>query len=346
MKVYKLTKPEDYKGLFAESLVTDPAIQSNLMFFDAEKTDFIFHDDEKRIIYAPALIPNKLIFRKDIQGEPAHVYFDAETIKELLIDFNRKGGKPVINLNHSKDPVDGVFIFETWIVDDKEADKSFKMGFDVPVGTMMRGYKIDNDSVWEDIKLGKLKGLSIEAQLFPEEVVTQLKKENMNKKNIIEKIIALFADDKTEYSSGFFGTSLEVGSQITDSDGKPVGEAEFTYNGNKYKTDAEGKISEVEAVEEENAGGTELADAQAKITELETEIADLKAQLTTQDEVKMANEEAELKLQADLKKANEEVVKLTAEVIEAKKIKPIALEVEKTYEQMTNAEKVKFNRGK
>ena len=125
MKVYKLTKPQDYKGLFAESLVTDPAIQSNLMFFDAEKTDFIFQDDEQRIIYAPALIPNKLIFRKDIQGEPANVYFDAETIKDLLIDFNRKGEKPVINLNHSKEPVDGVFIFETWIVDDKEADKSF-----------------------------------------------------------------------------------------------------------------------------------------------------------------------------------------------------------------------------
>ena len=59
----------------------------------------------------------------------------------------------------------------------------------------------------------------------------------------------------------------------------------------------------------------------------------------------MANEEAEVKLQADLKLANEEVVKLTAEVIEAKKIKPIALEADIPYDKMTNAQKVKFNRG-
>jgi len=183
MKVYKLTKPKDYKGLFAESLVEDPAIQSNLMHFDAEKEDFMFADDEQRIIYAPALIPNKLIFRKEINGEPANVYFDAETIKELAIDQARNPIKPTINLNHSKEAVEGLFIFESWLVLDKEIDKSFKMGFDVPNGTLMRGYKVDNEALWQDIKLGKYKGLSIEGQLFPvEEQVTQLKKENMNKK--------------------------------------------------------------------------------------------------------------------------------------------------------------------
>ena len=62
MKTYKLTRNEDYKGLMKVSLVDDPAIQSNLLFFDNEKPDFIFQDEEQRIIYAPALIPNKLIF--------------------------------------------------------------------------------------------------------------------------------------------------------------------------------------------------------------------------------------------------------------------------------------------
>jgi len=340
MKVYKLTRPEDYKGLFAESLVTDPAIQSNLMAFSEEK-EFTFQDEEQRIIYAPALIPNKMIFRKDIQGEPAHVYFEKETIKELLIEQSRQGQKTLINVNHSADVVEGCFIFESWIVDDKQIDKSFKMGFDVPEGTLMRGYKIDNDAVWNDIKLGNLKGLSIEGQLFPEEV--KLNKHDMNKKGLITLAIEAFKAafkfaDMTDYGNGFFGSSLELGSIISDKDGNPMANAEFEYEKNKYKTDDMGAISEIEPIEDAPA---EPADdgKDAKILELETKIADLEAKLTEATATKMANEAVIPELEARL-------VKLESELIEARKIKPIILAEEVPYEKMTNAQKVKFNRNK
>jgi len=341
MKVYKLTKPEDYKGLFAESLVTDPAIQSNLMAFSEEK-EFTFQDEEQRIIYAPALIPNKMIFRKDIQGEPAHVYFEKETIKELLIDFNRKGGVQVVNLNHSNEKVEGVFAFESWIVDDKQIDKSFKMGFDVPEGTLMRGYKIDNDAVWNDIKLGNLKGLSIEGQLFPEEV--KLNKHDMNKKGLITLAIEAFKAafkfaDMTDYGNGFFGSSLELGAIISDKDGNPMANAEFEYEKNKYKTDDMGAISEIEPVEDEPSPEPVDDEKDAKILELETKIADLEAKLTEATETKMANEAVIPELEAKL-------VNLESELIEARKIKPIILAEEVPYEKMTNAQKVKFNRNK
>jgi hypothetical protein len=311
MKVYKLTKPKDFKGLFAESLVTDPAIQSNLMAFDNEKPEFTFAIDEQRIIYAPALIPNKMIFRKDIQGEPAHVYFDSETIKELWIDFNRQGGKQSVNLNHSKEEVNGVFAFESWIVEDKEVDKSFKMGFDVPAGTLMKGYKIDNDDVWNEIKLGNLKGLSIEGQLFPEEQITQLNNQEMNKKTIIDKIVALFADDEEKDKVD------------------PTEEA---------KADPAEPTEPIEPVVEEPTVDP-LEQAQARVLELETTVADLQAELATlkgEDEVKMKTEE-------DLKAEN---VKLKADIIEALKIKNAPTAVELKYEEMTNAQKVRYNRGK
>lgn len=169
MKTYKLTRPEDFKGLFKVSLVDDPAIQSNLMHFSAEK-EFIFQDEEQRIIYAPALIPNKLIFRKSINGEPANVYFDSETIKELHIEGMRNGYDSKVNLNHGDSDTDGIFCFEQWIIEDSVNDKTVKLGFELPVGTLMKGYKVDNNQVWQDIKDGKLKGLSIEGQLYPEEV--------------------------------------------------------------------------------------------------------------------------------------------------------------------------------
>lgn len=358
MKVYRLIKPDDYKGLFKVSIVDDPAIKSNLMAFDSEKPEYTFAVDEKRIIYAPALIPNKLIFRKNINGEPANVYFDAETIADLQIGYFRQNGNKSTNVNHQQFDTEGVFSFENWIIEDKVHDKSVKMGFDLPIGTMMMGYKIENDQVWDDVKNGNLTGLSVEVQLFPEEVKEQVnfKKEDMNKKGLLAKALEFFKEqfnfaDMTDYGNGFFGSSLEIGAIVTDKEGNPMPNAEFEYDGNKYKTDDMGAISEVEPIEakemeDDKGGNAELDSANAKITELETKIADLEAQLTEATATKMANEEAEVKLKADYETALKNVEKLEAEIIELKAIPAIPAEKEVPYEQMTNAQKAKYNRGK
>jgi hypothetical protein len=209
------------------------------------------------------------------------------------------------------------------------------MGFDVPEGTLMRGYKIDNDAVWNEIKLGNIKGLSIEGQLFPEEV--KLNKHDMNKKGLITLAIEAFKAafkfaDMIDYGGGFFGTSLELGAIISDKDGNPMPNAEFEFEKNKYKTDDMGAISEIEPVE-----GEPVDDGKdAKILELETKIADLEAKLTEATATKMSSE-TEL---------NEKLVKLESDLVEARKIKPIILAEEVPYEKMSNAQKVKFNRNK
>ena len=299
MKTYKLQDPEN-KGLLRISLVDDPAIQSTLMAFSSEdEKPMQFVDEEQMIIYAPALIPNKLIFRKNIKGEPAQVFFDAETIKQLHINGSRNGYDSNINLNHEQENTSGIFCFESWIIENNPQDKAYSMGFDVPVGTLMKGYKIDNTEVWNDVKNGKLTGLSIEAYLSPNENETvTLKKENMNKPNLMQyafaHIKALFAaDPTTELAAGFFGSNLDMGSIITDKDGNVLPNAEFEANGNKYKTDDMGAISEVEPID---AGGgadlqAELDAANAKITDLETELADAKAKLSQYEQTQMSNED-------------------------------------------------------
>jgi hypothetical protein len=339
MKRYKIETGLDSKGLLKVSFVDEPAIQSTLLYFSEEKINFIFQDEEKKIIYAPALIPDLDIFRKNINGEQGTVFFDKETILKLHMDGCRNGYDQNINLNHDTESnLEGVFCFENWIIEDAVQDKSFKLGFDLPIGTLMKGYKIDNENVWNDIKEGKITGLSIEALLMPVENETvNLKKENMNKKTIIEKIVALFADEKTEYASGIFGNSLENGAVVSDAEGNPVADKEFEFEGKKYKTDAEGKVSEVEEMEAEPM--VEEApvedDKDAKILELETKIADLEAQLTQEKATKMSKEN-------DLEA---QVLKLETELIDAKKIKANPVQVELSYDKMTNAQKVKFNRN-
>jgi hypothetical protein len=369
MKVYKLTKPKDFKGLFAESLVEDPAIQSNLMAFDEEKPEFTFAIDEQRIIYAPALIPNKMIFRKDIQGEPAHVYFEAETIKELWIDFNRQGGKQSVNLNHSKQEVEGVFAFESWIVEDKKIDKSFKMGFDVPAGTLMKGYKIDNDAVWQDIKLGNLKGLSIEGQLFPEFVKDNPKNHTVDGKEVyfenemLQKGTAIKDADGNLFKDGRYELMTNVEIEIENGTVQKITEIQLNHQKMNKRTIIEKFVAlfvdeeeedkkeptiepekEIEAEVEVEAEPKEkeidpLEQAQAKVLELENKVADLEAQLALakgEEEVKMSKE----------KDLEAKIVKLEADIIDALKIKNVPPTTELKYEEMTNAQKVKFNRGK
>ena len=69
--------------------------------------------------------------------------------------------------NHHKattqhaDRVAGVLTVESWIKEGDQ-DKSNLYGYNLPVGTWFVKMKIENDEIWERIKGGELKGLSIE----------------------------------------------------------------------------------------------------------------------------------------------------------------------------------------
>ena len=155
--------------------------------------------------------------------------------------------------------------------------------------------------------------------------------------------------DMTDYGNGFFGTSLDLGAIITDKDGNPMPSGTFTFENKVYETDDMGAISSIEDAKEEaeeDANGGD--DSAAKIAALETQVADLQAQLSEATATKMANEEAEVKLKADFEAEKESNVKLTAEVeklkadvIEAKKIPEM---VDKGIENMSALEKYRMKK--
>jgi len=67
-----------------------------------------------------------------------------------------------LNIEHnSEDKVDG-YMVSTWIIEDEMKDKQQVYGFNLPVGTWMGQYKIQDMSVWEKVKNGEIKGFSIE----------------------------------------------------------------------------------------------------------------------------------------------------------------------------------------
>ena len=161
--------------VFAISLVSEPAIEENFVWFDKEKIQFQKIDNEKRLVVGPVLIPNKKILRIDGEGQPYEVFFSPETIEKLAQNYLKKGYQSETTVEHEA-KVSGVSLVESWIKTTK-LDKSNGYGLNLPVGTWMGAFKVDSDVIWEDyVKNGEVKGFSIEG-LFEHSLVQASKKE-------------------------------------------------------------------------------------------------------------------------------------------------------------------------
>jgi hypothetical protein len=182
--IYELViEDENIDEVFAISLVEEPAIESNFIFFDKEKIQFAAVNDEKRLVMGPILIPDKQILRIDGEGKPYHVFFKPETIKRLSEMYLKKKYTDSATLEHDK-KIKGVTLVESWIKESATKDKSALYGINVPVNTWMGTFKIDNDEIWNDyVKTGEVKGFSIEG-LFGHNLVAAAKENDYLNKEI------------------------------------------------------------------------------------------------------------------------------------------------------------------
>jgi hypothetical protein len=119
------------------------------------------------MLIGPAMIPNKLISRKDEEGNPYYVYFTEDAIKRIAYKMMADKVIDKVNIEHDGEKfVDGAYLVESWIVEDPAKDKSLLYGFSPVKGQWMTMYKIENKNIWDDyVKTGKVKGFSIEGFL-------------------------------------------------------------------------------------------------------------------------------------------------------------------------------------
>ena len=334
MKKYELKYTKGDTGIFRMSIVENPAVKSQLVMFSEEAELLEFKDDERQVIYSMAMRPNTLIPRKDINGEPAMVFYAEETCDNLLENFFKNNSHNGATVNHDKNSREGIYIFEAWKVLDPEKDKSNALGIKVEKGDIMMGQKIEDPEIWQKVKNKELTGLSFEAYLEP--VLTQNEIE-MTQEEIDARIKKILMESQLgkEYAVGekkYYIDKMEVGGKITDAEGVAIPNAEIEIEKWKIKTDENGIITE--AVQEiENEG----EDLQKIIDEKETEIVALKAKIAELEGKKT-------EMSAELAAVKKVAVEMGAEM--AKGIKPDGSVPKKKYEEMSNVEKAKFNRGK
>jgi len=181
----------------AISLVTSPAIEQDFVYFNKEKNNLTFAkvDEEKRELISPALIPNKQIFRYDPNTDSEYyVYFSKETVKKASHLYLKHNNHHKATEQHT-DRVSGVLTVESWIKEG-EQDKSNLYGFDLPIGTWFVKMKIENDEVWNKIKSGELKGLSIEGYFTNK--FEQMQKKEPTTEEVRTALKELLSSDKVE----------------------------------------------------------------------------------------------------------------------------------------------------
>jgi len=127
-----------------------------------ERQSFAIQDEEERIVSGALMLADTPIYRNDGNGE-YYVVFTKDTIKKIAQKYFKKGYQNNVNLMHDSGQImEGVTMFESWIVDEKRGIKPMKGFEDVKDGSWFGSFKVENDDVWNMIKEGKVKGFSVE----------------------------------------------------------------------------------------------------------------------------------------------------------------------------------------
>ena len=177
----------DKTTLNRKNLTDEQAMQVVLFSMMAEFQDMTYYTPQdpgkfsslegRRILAAPAMIANKLIFRLDEDDDPYFGYFDAEFIRDAAYQFSRFGLQGAFNVEHNQEEdTTGVSLVEQWIVEDSEQDKSRYFGFTLPVGSWFTVLQFTEEA-WQTYVADRDKlGLSVEAYLQEQIVLKRLGK--------------------------------------------------------------------------------------------------------------------------------------------------------------------------
>ncbi len=369
IKTYEATYKEESDGVFAISLVNDPATTEHFIALSKQKEIKLEAvDKEQRIVMGLVLQPDQLIYRKQ-NNEEFNIVFRADTIKELSHNFFKSGFQLNSKLEH-EEPLKGVTFVESWLVENSKIDKSANFGFEYPKGSWIATMKIDNDEIWNDfVKTGKVQGFSVDAMVDLKEVnlktnieMAEEQKSFSDKVNEVLVSLGLMKDETKieltheillgQIASGditieFEGETLEVGGAVWVAQGEekiPLPVGDYPLEGDRVLTVSEvGLVGEVKGAEVE---ATEEPAAAAAAHSTDAAVQAIKSLL-----VKFKEEQAEeiksIKASfVELKKENEDLKKEVVELSNQPAAKAVKTEVKQVdFSKLTNVQKMNYRKA-
>ena len=202
LPIYKLTiNDNDDTGVDYNAFVDTPAHLKAFIAFN-ESMPYKFKE-EQRIVTGVMMSANTLIYRNSPDIGEHQVFFDAETIKQIVLKFFKNSfGNNVNKMHNENDKVKQTTMFESYFIDSKR-------GVTAPIefekqnlqdGTWIASYKVEDDKLWSEVKSGKFQGFSVEG-IF-DRIQVNLKtnnKQKMNKKEVTGKSLFERVFGKTKF---------------------------------------------------------------------------------------------------------------------------------------------------
>jgi hypothetical protein len=189
LPLYKLTIDEEGEGVDYVALTDMPAIERNFQAFSQKQR---FKESAKRVISGALMLADVPIYRNDPKMGEYMVVFDRDTIYKIVQKFFKQGATHNVNAYH-RDPIDGVYMFESYLIDRERGIDPPKGFEDVTDGSWFGSYKVDNDAVWEEfVTTGKFKGFSVEGMFGMEKVEDAIEVEMQRLEKAIDNFLHTF----------------------------------------------------------------------------------------------------------------------------------------------------------
>lgn len=187
--IYDIQFNED-SGVELISVVDNPAIEELFVKMNKqgeEENIKLSTDSYKRIVLGAALIPDKLIYRVDENGNSFYIKFSKDVIDKTVEKFFTKPDRiTMMDTNHNSKMINGATLVTSYQLSESLKDERFSH---LPEGSWIVGYKIQDDKTWNMILSGELNGFSIDGMysIDKQQLSTQ-KKDDISLSHLINQI--------------------------------------------------------------------------------------------------------------------------------------------------------------
>lgn len=168
-----INEEEGKEGMNFISLVKEPATEKNFFMFNLlggnkkrkaveKEYQFGIADEEKQLVTGVVMLADTPIFRK-MNGEKFYINFTKEIIEEMSFKYMKDQFGKRVNLDHDQDDqVKDVYIVESYLFDKDRGAKIPDFIGEIPGGSWIATFKVENKEVWDRVKAGEFKGFSLE----------------------------------------------------------------------------------------------------------------------------------------------------------------------------------------
>lgn len=354
LPIYEALISDVKDGVVVMSLVDEPATLTNWLCYKEDKqiSKFSVLNDDEQLLLGVVMVADTPIYRRTADGYEYYIKYSKETLKAMAQKMLQEGTFNNISLDHNGEIIErGTVIMRELFIKDEEKGINPKGLEDVPNGSLLCTYKVNDGALWEMCKNGTFNGFSLEGYFTTElaKYKKQNKKNYMNKfKEALKKLLVEFGTVKTDKGDfEFDGEEIEVGVEVTI-DGEVAADGDYTAEDGTIYTVKDGKVEAItkpqaEEEEEETVEETETETVEnTEEVQAEEETVEEEEETVEEETTEETNEVAELRAELETLKAELEALKVSVnELLQTPAVDPIAETFAKVNNTDIKDEKVK-----